>query len=257
MEEIESPYLDGKHYDAMHQMEEDIEFYQKCIEQYGDPTLELACGTGRLTIQLAEEGVDIIGLDLSESMLKRARKKAVKKGVDIDLIEGDMRDFSLDRTFNTILLPFNSILRLTELEEYESLFSNIHKHLSQEGRFIFEIFNPDLEILIDALEETSDEEAEVIEYDDPYGNGKVRVTEKTDYDPTTHILHMDWYYYINGELEVVKNWNLRILFPKEIDAMLKYNGFELEKKYGSFDRSEFSKDSDTQIIICKKKGECF
>ncbi|MEF8833107.1 MAG: class I SAM-dependent methyltransferase [Candidatus Thermoplasmatota archaeon] len=252
MEEHKSPYLDGKHYDEIHPIEEDIGFYKCCIEEYGDPTLELACGTGRVTIPLAEKGFEITGLDISESMLERAREKLSKKEVDIELIKGDMRDFSLDKTFDTILLPANTLQVLIELEEYESLFSNVHQHLSQEGRFIFEIFNPDFEILTDSLDEASDEESEVIEYEDPYGNGKVKVTEKRDYDPTTHILNLDWFYYINDELEVVKDWELRILFPKEIDALLRYNGLNVEKKYGDFDCSEFSKDSATQIIICKK-----
>jgi len=252
MEEFENPYLDPRHYDAMHPMEGDIEFYLKCIEKYGDPTLELACGTGRVTIPLAQEGVDITGLDISETMLKRAREKASEKDIDIEFIKGDMIDFSLDRKFNTILLPFNTIQRLIHLEEYESLFSNIQEHLSKEGRFIFEIFNPDFDIIVEALNEDSDEESEVIEYDDPYGNGMVQVTENTDFDPTTHMLDMKWYYYIDCELKEVKDWNLRILFPKEIDALLRYNGFRVEKKYGDYDRSEFSRDSNTQMIICKK-----
>ncbi len=252
MKEVESPYLDPKHYDAMHPIEEDIEFYLECIKKYGDPTLELACGTGRVTIALAEEGVDINGLDVSEAMLKRAREKALEKDIDVEFIKGDMRDFSLDRSFNTILLPYNTIQRLIYLEEYEALFSKVHQHLSKEGRFIFEIFNPDFDILTDALNEDSDKESEVIEYDDPYGKGKVQITERTDFDPSTHILDMNWYYYINGELEAVKDWNLRILFPKEIDALLRYNGFKVEKKYGDYDKSKFSRDSKTQMIICRK-----
>jgi len=258
MEECDLPYLDGKHYDAMHQhLEDDIPFYIDSIEKFGEPVLELACGTGRVTIPLAEEGIDVVGLDLSEIMLKRASEKAKEKGTDIKLIKGDMTDFSLDRRFNTILLPVNSMQRLIELEEYESLFSNVYQHLSEKGTFIFEIFNPDFEILTDALNEDSDKESEVIEYENPYGKGNVQVTENTDFDPSSQILDMKWYYYINDELEAVKEWtvkewNLRILFPKEIDALLRYNGFKVEKKHGDFDRSEFTRDSNTQVIICKK-----
>ncbi len=142
---------------------------------------------------------------------------------------------------------------LIEIEEYEALLSNIYRHITQKGRFIFEIFNPDFDILTDSLDDSTKEEREISEYDDPDGKGKVRVTEKRDYDPTTHILDLDWYYYINGELERVEDRKLRILFPKEIDAILKYNGFDIVKKFGDFDRSEFSKDSKTQIIICKKR----
>ena len=60
-------------------------------------------------------------------------------------------------------------------------------------------------------------------------------------------------FYKDGELLEKKDWELRIIFPKEMDALLKYNGFEVEHKYGDYEKSEFKDDSETQIIVCKKR----
>ncbi len=242
-------YLDGRHYDCMYSIEEDIPFYLQCIEEYGEPVLELACGTGRISIPLAEEDIDITGLDISESMLEVAREKASKEEVSPDLIKADMTDFSLDKEFNTIMLPANTLLVLTGDQDLSDLFSNVRDHLSEEGRFIFSIFNPDLE----KLTRNPDEEYDVTEYDDPYDEKTIKISEKTDYDSSTQIMSLKWYYHREGEVVSVRDWELRIIFPKEIETLLDNHGFEIEKRYGDFDRSEFKDDSPSQIIICKKK----
>lgn len=140
-------YEDGRHYDEMVHFEDDVDFYKECVDEYGGPVLELACGTGRVTIPIAEDGVDTVGLDISHHRLELAREKASKKDVDVDFVEDDMRDFEFDKKFGTIILPANSMQALTELEDHEKLFSSVRKHLKDDGRFIFQIFNPDLNIL--------------------------------------------------------------------------------------------------------------
>ncbi|MGM0509891.1 MAG: class I SAM-dependent methyltransferase [Thermoplasmatota archaeon] len=242
-------YLDGEHYDTMHQhLKDDILFYIDCIEKYGEPVLELACGTGRVTLPLADEGIDVTGIDTSEKMLQRAKHKAEKKDLNPDFIQSDMTDFSLNRTFNTILIPVNTLQVLLKVKEYEVLFNNVREHLADEGRFIFQIFNPDLDILTRDPKEKFD----IIEYDDPYGRGKIQVRENSRYDSPTQILHITWYYYIEEDLYKEVDWKLRILFPKEIDTLLRYNGFKVENKYGDHERNDFNDESKMQIIVAKK-----
>ena len=69
-------YSDGRHYDLQNRdIVEDIPFYLRQIRKHGEPVLELACGTGRITIPLSSKGIKITGLDISESMLEQAKKK--------------------------------------------------------------------------------------------------------------------------------------------------------------------------------------
>jgi ubiquinone/menaquinone biosynthesis C-methylase UbiE len=92
----------------------DIPFYMEEAGRAGGPVLELACGTGRLTIPIAQVGVDIGGLDQCPSMLARARAKASAAGIAIPFVESDCRNFSLERKFALIFMAFNSMqLRTT------------------------------------------------------------------------------------------------------------------------------------------------
>jgi 2-polyprenyl-3-methyl-5-hydroxy-6-metoxy-1,4-benzoquinol methylase len=116
----------------------------------GSDVLELACGTGRLTIPLAEAGRRMAGLDLSESMLTLARAKAMARKVDLSWMQGDMTQFLLGRTFDTILLPAQSMSHLVRREQVEGLFESVRRNLRPNGAFIFELFCPSVELLAGA-----------------------------------------------------------------------------------------------------------
>jgi SAM-dependent methyltransferase len=235
----------------------DIPFHLEMIKRYGDPVLELACGTGRLSIPFAENGYKVTGLDVSDSMLAQAKENIAEKKVDVNLVHADCRDFKLDRKFNVIIFPFNSIAHLHELEDIEKCFRCVKEHLADDGRFIIDIFNPDLNMLVrDPNKRYSGEPGKSNigrEYPDPYGNGMVRIEESNIYDKKIQINHIKFYFKIGEQPEVVNDLNMRIFFPQEMDALLRFNGFEVEEKFGSFDMKPFESDSPKQLIVNKKR----
>src|SRR5215207_5783514 len=79
-------------------------FYRSVARSTGGPVLEFACGTGRLTIPLAADGHDVVGLDSSACMLRRARAKAAEAGVPVSLMHGDMRHFALGQRFALVIV---------------------------------------------------------------------------------------------------------------------------------------------------------
>lgn len=147
--DCEQLFDDGRHYD-MHtkHVVEDIPFYLRQAKKYGEPVLELACGTGRITIPMAEQGIQITGLDVSEPMLSQARRKAAMKGVNVEWVKADCRDFKLNKKFRLIFFPFNSIVHLHDLESIEACFSCVRKHLTREGRFMIDVFVPGMDYLM-------------------------------------------------------------------------------------------------------------
>lgn len=246
--DCEDLYRDGRHYDLQtKEFADDIPFYLRQVEKYGQPVLELACGTGRITIPLAEKGIQISGLDVSEPMLSLARKKAEEKGVPVEWIQGDCRNFKLSKKFRLIFIPVNSIAHLHDLESLEACFSCVKEHLADQGRFIIDVFNPRLDILM----RDPTKRYPVAEYPDPDGNGTVVVTENNVYDTASQVNRIKWYYRIGQEKEelVVEN-NMRILFPQELDALLRYNGFTIEAKYGDYDETPFTSASPKQLVVC-------
>ncbi len=241
-------YFDGEHYDSWTEREVDIPFYKEQVKKYGEPVLELGCGTGRITIPIARKGHEITGLDISKQLLERGKEKAEEEDLDIEWIRGDMKDFYLDRKFNLIFVAFNSIHHILTLEDMEKVLKNVKEHLKPDGRFIIEFFNPDLDI----LNRDPTEEHDVIEYEDPKGRGKVKITESTNYERANQIMHLKWFYELDGKVKE-KEWSIRVWFPKEVEAIIKYNGLEIEHKYGDFDESPMTNNSAQHILICKKR----
>lgn len=246
-------YLDARHYDLktkalMRDRINDIPFYLNKAREYGDPILELACGTGRVTIPIAKEGFSIMGLDLLNSMLKEARKKSKEENFNIEWIEGDMTNFYLNRKFNLIIIPAVAFNWILDDDNIEKCLECIKKHLLPKGRVIITAFNPDLEIL-------ARDPTKIVpnaEYPDPDGKGIITIGESTIYDKTTQILIVKYHYIIEGK-ELINELKLRIFFPRELDMILKYNGFIIDDKYGEYDESPFTPDSRQQIITCHLK----
>ena len=241
----------GRYYD-LHNKDfvEDIPFYLSQVRKYGEPVLELACGTGRITIPLAEQGVQIAGLDISDSMLAQAKKKATEKGLNIEWIKSDCRDFNVKKKFNLIFLPFNTLAHLHDLRSIESCFSCVKRHLTDQGRFIIDIFNPRLDILI----RDPSKRYPVREYPDPDGRGNVVITENNVYEKATQINRIKWYYKIGDQTEeTIEELNMRIFFPQELDLLLYYNGFGIEAKFGNYDQTPFVSSSPKQIVVCRSR----
>ncbi len=252
-ENISDIYLDGRHYDQLFQGgSQDFSFWISLAEKYGKSILELACGTGRITIALAQAGFNIAGIDFSDSMLQEAREKSLMAGVEIKLVKGDMRDFNLGKKFSLIFIAANALCHLLTLDDFEACMSAVKNHLTQNGRFVISVFVPKHELLINK----PGERFPFSEYEDPDGMGNIVVTESYEYESDTQIKRVKTYHSIPGEqTEIEGELDLRIYFPQELEALLKYNGFEIEDKFGNEDQKEFDSDSEKQLIVCRKAVE--
>ena len=104
--------------------------------------LDLACGTGRITLPLARAGIDVTGLDNAPAMLDVARRKAAAEGLELTWVEADMRNFELDRLFGLIVMPYRSFLHLLTAEDQASCLTAVHRHLVPGGRFALNLFTP-------------------------------------------------------------------------------------------------------------------
>ena len=249
-----SLYSDPQRYDLVEQKYATgafLDFYRRQVARYGEPVLELACGSGRLTIPLTEAGVQITGLDISEAMLSLAVVKASERGVNIPVVRGDIRSFHIDKVFKFIFIPAQSLTHLHKREEIEACFFCVQRRLAEEGRFLIELFNP----AITRLARDSDQRYRIGEYEDLYGgNGRVSVSEKVKYETATQISYIRWFFQNEGEeKETVLSFAMRQFFPQEIDSLLWYNGFLIEHKYGSYDEQGFSSDSPKQLIVCRPR----
>lgn len=243
-------YYDGRHYDRRKHPADDVTFWEKQAHKYGAPVLELACGTGRVTIPLAKAGYEITGLDVLTSMLDEARMKAAREAVDVSWVEADCRDFDLGRKYSLVFIPYNSMNHIETVEDLEACFRCVRKHMGRDSRFVFDILNPRLDILLrDPVQEYPHSV-----YEHPDGLGQIKITENNVYDPATQINIVRLYHVLPDGSKSRYDLVLRMWYPQEIDAIVKYNGFVMEKKYGNYDESPFRGDSPKQIAVCRKAG---
>ena len=181
-------------------------------------------------------------------MLNGAKKKFEDSKLPHKLCLGDMRKFSLGKTFDIIFIPFNSIQNTYEIKDIEDTFDCVKKHLGPGGLFALYIFNPDLSYLV--RDENSLEEIFNFKLD---SGEEVKIKQSMKYDKKNQINRVQWHHYVNG-IEKIQRLDMRCFFPLELDMLLKYNGFEVISKFGNFDKSSFESDGPKQIYICKIKS---
>lgn len=235
-------YIDGQHYDNMIKSRNaygSVPFYVKQAKDYGGTVLELACGTGRIAIPIAKEGISVVGLDFSAKMLEQAKRNSKEHNLKIEWIEADMTNFSLNKKFSLIIIPAAAMNWVLENKSIEICLSCVKTHLKKNGRFIFNVFNPDLTV----LQRDPSKKYQMFEYPNPHGEGIVVVSENKTYDKATQINYVNSYHMIENK-EIVKKLKLRMFFPQELDALLHYNDFIIDYKYGTFNEEPFNSDSN-------------
>ena len=239
---------DGNIYDGMNSEIADLPFYSRWLrKRKSGHILELCCGTGRLTIPLAQEGYNIIGVDNNISMLKQANRKANELNVPVSFIKSDMRYLDLPEVYDIIFIPFNSIHHLYNNQDFFNVLTSVKKYLKNDGYFLFDCFNPDIRYIV----HSEKEEKMIAGYSTKDGR-KVVIKQTMIYENTTQINRIKWHYYINGEFDSIQNMDMRLFFPKELDTYLSIYGFKMIHKFGGFNEEIFEDQSGKQIFVCKK-----
>jgi SAM-dependent methyltransferase len=216
-------------------------FYLEEAGKSAGRILEMACGSGRLTIPIAQSGIEIIGVDLSTSMLDTARAKAARAGVEIQFFQADMRNFDLPGKFAAIFIPGNSLLHLFTPEDLTQCFFNVRRHLAPNGRLIFDISKWDLAMLA----RDPGERHPVLTVKD------ITIEESAVYDAAEQIRHVVWYLSKPGAADFrVIDYALRVIFPQELLLLLETAGFRVDARYGEFTREPFTSSSPRQVCIC-------
>jgi SAM-dependent methyltransferase len=102
--------------------------------------LDLGCGTGRHSVELAQRGYELVGIDLSEAMLDRARRRAASEGANATFLLGDVRHVELGRRFDAVLSMFAVIGYQTDTTDLRATFDNVRRHLEPGGVFVFDVW---------------------------------------------------------------------------------------------------------------------
>jgi SAM-dependent methyltransferase len=209
--------------------------------------LALACGSGQLIVPVASTGVSATGLDQSSKMLLAARRRAAASGAQVEFVEGDMREFDLGRRFSLIFVARNSLLHLSEQDEFAAFFSSVRRHLKPDGVLAFDIFNPSLQL----LSRPSGERFHIMRAISPL-YGELTVEATNDYDRHSQVNRATWFISTAEQRDAwVVPLHLRSIFPQELLALLAANGVHLLRRDGDFAGGRFTSTSTTQVCQCR------
>jgi SAM-dependent methyltransferase len=203
----------------------------------GGPVLELAVGTGRVALPLAETGLEVHGIEISRAMIAQLRRKDQA----FPIVASDMTDFEADSAYPLVFLGFNTLFGPLEAERQRGIFQSTATALQPNGSFVIDCFVPDLDRFVD--------------------NQTVRTREvRTDRLQVDYSIHEPDRQVIRTMVDV--RWTdgrsvllpvfVRYLWPDQIDRMATDVGLELEQRYEWYDETPFTGASARHVSVYRK-----
>ena len=209
-------------------MTEDVDYYVELAREAEGPIIELAAGSGRISIPIAQRtGKRVIGIDLSTAMLDIARARAAETGVDLELHEGDMRDLDFEQASDLVICPYRALLHLPTWHDRRRVFERVARALRPGGRFAWNafVFDHRFAAALDGRWE-----------DDPLRH------------LTTYALGDNR---IDITIEDVPALSLWWVTRSEWEGLLDVSGLETEALYGWFDRRPFDDASREFVWVAR------
>jgi SAM-dependent methyltransferase len=248
----------AEYYDAENEsipmLRQDVPFFIGQLPRRPRQTvLELAAGTGRAAIPLAQAGYAVTAVDYAADMLAIARRKRDAVGLTdakLRLIEADILELDLGQTFDWICILFNTFLGFTTLDQQDRFLQIVRKHLKPAGRFWLDIFHPDHASLSQERRvDLSPNSFFVPEFD-----RTVFQTTEVRRGITGQLLrvtfHYQWFDKFGRERRQRTVYDMTYIFPRELQLLLERNGLQIERLFGNYDGSALSPNSPRMIARC-------
>jgi ubiquinone/menaquinone biosynthesis C-methylase UbiE len=238
----------------------EIDFYRELardVKARGGSVLEVACGTGRVTLRLAQDGVDIVGADLDEEMLKVARQKS--EGLpNLRWVQADMRTLDLGQVFGLIIIPGHAFQFMLTPEDQLKALEAFKRHLEPGGIVVIHLDHQDVDWLGDLLRDLRGKFEQGGEVRHPETNRLIRTSHAWTYERYTQTATVvNRWEEIDEDGSVLAMWErkplvLHCVFPFEMEHLLARVGFENRAVYGDFFKSPLSETSSQMIWAVRK-----
>jgi SAM-dependent methyltransferase len=200
----------------------------------GGRALELAIGTGRVAVPLAERGVPVTGIELSQPMIDRLRTKVGEETIPV--VIGDMATARAPGEYSLVYLVFNTISNLLTQAEQVACFRNAAGHLAPGGRFVIELWVPELRKL------PPGQQATVFQVEEGY-------IGLDTYDVLNQQVVSHHFNFGEGKQARLTRSPHRYIWPAELDLMAQLAGFELESRQADWAGTEFTADSRSHVSV--------
>jgi ubiquinone/menaquinone biosynthesis C-methylase UbiE len=237
-------------------LDQDVTYYVELAKRTGGPIIDLGCGTGRCSIAIAEQGIEVIGVDFSTEKLEQAKKKAedLKLSHRIKWIEASITNFQLPggQSSPLIIMSDRSFLQLINVRDQLNALKCIRRYLSEGGMFAFHVFVPHMKKLMEmegrytfrgSFPTGGEEEIEVYDFIELDLFNQIVVTTR----------YLERFTKRGESVDRTKTKiRLRYIFPTELSHLLAVCGFKIENRFGTFYRAPFDATSDEIIVEAVK-----
>jgi SAM-dependent methyltransferase len=248
---VEYPEYIARFYDTIYAYLRtvDRDYFLRAIRSTTGPVLEIGVGTGRFFIDALQGGADIYGVDLSESMLRQLRNKLASEHHH-RVLHQDARSLHFDRKFDLIIAPFRMFSHLIEPDDQLRVLNSIFDHLNPGGRFIFDLYVPDLGILQNGIKGQ-------VDFDGEYAPGKKLrrvVSAKSDLirQVSSVTMKLTW----DEETgERTQSWEfpMRYFFRYELEHLVHRSKLTLKHIYGDYEEHELGPESKDFVVVCARE----
>ena len=208
---------------------------ERLVDLAGDGrALEFAIGTGRVAVPLAERGVPVTGIELSQPMIDRLRTKVDEERMPV--VVGDMATARAPGEYSLVYLVFNTISNLLTQAEQVACFRNAARHLAPGGCFVIELWVPELRKLPPGAQAT------VWQSEEGYiGLDTYDVVQQ-------HVVSHHFHFGEGRQAQLFRSPH-RYIWPAELDLMAQLGGFQLESRHADWSGAEFSEESRSHVSV--------
>jgi SAM-dependent methyltransferase len=227
--------------EAPEQVRREVDFIVKALDlPAGAKVLDLCCGQGRHSLELARRGFQVVGVDLSEALLYAARKRAESEGLSVTFLHCDMREIDFADEFDAVINMFTSFGYLESEAEDEKVLGKVAQALKSGGKFLLDVVNRDRLVRdFQAREWHAADEGWL-------------VLEERTFDHLSGRMETRWVCVARDGVRYERLSSVRLYTASELRTMLERAGLKVTNLFGDYDGSPYSWDSQHLIVVACK-----
>lgn len=227
----------------------DNEYYLSRMARAGGPVLEIGSGTGRLLREALRRGLDAWGVDVNPAMVDRCRDQLPAAHRERASV-ADAVSMRLGRRFALVAAPFRVLSHVAEVEDQLRLLDTVHEHLAPGGTFVFDLYVPNLKLLLEGMAETCD-------FDGEWSPGR-RLRRFVSSRPadlsrqTNHVTMRFAWEEEGGERQGEWEFDMRFFFRFEVEHLVARSKLRLDAVYGDFGEGPLVAGSRELVVACRR-----